>query len=159
MEARVRAVLSRGLQGLIGAIVVCLVALAFLQVVLRYVFAAPLLWVEEISVMALIWLAWIGVVYLWLSRAHIAVDLITTVLTPAGRRRLAHAFDGLALLGGAVLGLISLGTIEIYSGFEMGSLEIEAAIKYYPITAGGAGLAVAAIVNIWRRLGSPEDAA
>ncbi len=152
MEAGLRRVLTWVLSRLTGCLVAGLVVLAFTQVVLRYVFNSALLWVEEVSVMALIWLAWVGIVYLWLTRAHIAVDLISGILPAAGSRWQAIAIDLLALIGGGALVLVSLGTLEIYAGMELGSLEIDADVKYYPVTAGGAGLSCAAALNLWRRL-------
>lgn len=148
MQAGLRSFLIRGLGWLIGLLVVFLVVLAFSQVILRYVFSSAIFWVEEVSVMALIWLAWLGIVYLWLTRAHIAVDLVSEVLSPPARRRLEMAIDCLALAGGVAITIMSLGTLDIYSGMDMGSLEIDASVKYYPVTFGGAGLAFAAFLNL-----------
>ncbi len=148
MEARLRDIMTWILGRAIGTIVSGLVALAFAQVVLRYLFNSSILWVEEVSVMALIWLAWLGIVYLWLTRNHIAVDLVGAALSAPARHRLGLGIDCLALVGGVVLVLVSLGTLDIYSGMEMGSLEIDASVKYYPITFGGAGLAIAAFLNL-----------
>ncbi len=150
METRLRALFAWLLERLIGALVLFMVALAFMQVVLRYGFSAAILWVEEISVMALIWLAWLGITYLWLSRSHIAVDLLPTLLPPAGERRLRLAIELLGLLAGATLAFISLETLEMYADMDLGSLEIDASLKYIPVTAGGVGLALAAALNLWR---------
>ncbi len=159
METRLRALFAWLLERLIGALVLFMVALAFMQVVLRYGFSAAILWVEEISVMALIWLAWLGITYLWLSRSHIAVDLLPTLLPPAGERRLRLAIELLGLLAGATLAFISLETLEMYADMDLGSLEIDASLKYYPVTVGGVGLALAALLNLWQRWGEPDSEA
>lgn len=158
MEAHLRRLLTKGLGGILGALVTGSVALAFLQVVFRYVFNAAIVWVEEISVMALIWLAWTGVVYLWLSQGHIAVDILGQAVSAANLGRLAVAIDLLALAGGIALFLVSRETLEIFSGMSLGSLEIDASYKYWPIAAGGLGLALAAVLNLWRRMSSGESA-
>lgn len=142
-----------GLLGhLIGAFVVGLVAVAFLQVVLRYVFAAPLLWAEEVSVMALIWLCWIGAILSWLQGSHIVVDLVSGLMSAEVKRAFAIAFDLLALAGGTTLCLLSLQTLALFADFDLGSFQIPASIKYYPVTAGSAGLALAALLNLVSRL-------
>jgi len=156
MEARLRQFLAWVLSRAIGGIVLGLVGLAFVQVVLRYVFSSAILWVEEVSVMALIWMVWLGIVYLWLTRAHIAVDLIGGALSAPAQRRLAFAIDVLALIGGVTLTWISLETLNIYSGMELGSLEMDASTKYIPVTVGGAGLALAALLDLWKAMTSPE---
>lgn len=156
MEKAVRSALTWLAQRAIGLLVAVLVVLAATQVVLRYGFGASLLWIEEVSVILLIWLAWIGVTYLWLTGAHIAVDLVPSMVNETARRRLAYLADALALAGGTVLFLTSLKTVSIFSGMDLGSLEINAAIKYYPVTAGSAGLAIAAALNIWSRANADE---
>lgn len=158
MEAAIRSTLAWLCRGVIGLLVAVLVILAALQVILRYGFGAALLWVEEVSVILLIWLAWIGIDYLWLTRAHIVVDLVPAMLDETGRRRLAWLADALALIGGTALFIMSLETVAIFSGMDLGSIEINAAVKYYPIPAGSAGLALAAALNMWRRAGPAEAA-
>ncbi len=98
--------------------------------------------------MALIWLAWLGIFQLWLTKTHIAVDLFGAALSASSRHRLGLGIECIALVSGVALVLVSIGTLNIYSGFELGSLEIDASVKYYPITFGGAGLAIAAILNL-----------
>lgn len=158
MEAVIRMALVWLCERVIGLLVAAMAGLAVLQVVLRYGFGAALLWVEEVSVILLIWLAWIGITYLWLTRAHILVDLVPAMLDEAGRRRLASLIDLLALAGGGALFVVSLDTVAIFSGMDLGSIALDAAVKYYPITAGAAGLAAAAALNLWRRAGGGEAA-
>ncbi|HWE16234.1 MAG TPA: TRAP transporter small permease subunit [Hyphomicrobiaceae bacterium] len=138
------------LQALVGVLAVFLVAIAVLQVTLRYLFAAPLGWVEEVSVMALIWLSWIGAVLCWLAGSHIAVDLLPP-MRAAARRWFAIAIDALALVFGLALCIASFWTLDLFSNFDLGTFEIPASIKYYPVTAGSAGLALAALINLWSR--------
>lgn len=140
------------LRHLIGAFVVFLVAVAFLQVTLRYVFASPLLWAEEVSVMALIWLCWIGAILSWLQGSHIVVDLFSGLLSAPVKHAFAVAFDVLALVGGTALCVVSLQTLAVFADFDLGSFQIPASIKYYPVTAGSAGLALAALLNLVTRL-------
>jgi len=156
MQAGVRATFAYILSRLIGLLVAGLVGLAFVQVVLRYGFRFSLLWVEEVSVMALIWLAWIGIVYLWLVREHIFVDLLPNALPTAGRRWLGLAIEAVALVCGVALVFVSQGTLEMYAGMQLGSLEIDATTKYYPIAFGGAGLAAAALLNLWQAFSGGE---
>ncbi len=158
MEARLRAVLTFGLSRLIGLITAGLVGLTVLQVVLRHGFNAPLFWVEEVSVMALIWLTWLGVTYLWMTRSHIAVDVVRPLLPAAGLHMLNLCVELLALTFGAALVAVSLITLADFSGIELGVSEIDAAVKYVPVTIGGIGLSLAAALNIWRGRTDQETA-
>jgi TRAP-type C4-dicarboxylate transport system permease small subunit len=100
--------------------------------------------------MALIWLSWIGAVLCWLAGSHIAVDLLPP-MRAAARRWFAIAIDALALVFGLALCIASFWTLDLFSNFDLGTFEIPASIKYYPVTAGSAGLALAALINLWSR--------
>jgi C4-dicarboxylate transporter DctQ subunit len=77
-------------------------ALAFMtvvtvvQVVLRYGFAAGLVWSLEATTYAFAWLVLVGMSYGVRTGAHIAVDLVTSRLGPRG----ARAFAAVALAAG-----------------------------------------------------------
>jgi len=141
--------LSSVLAALVGLSLLTILSLAFLQVVLRYAFAASILWVEEVSVMGLGWMAWLGATQLWLQRQHISVDIL-----PARhgvmRATLSRLADLLAVAFGVALFMVATTTIDAFAGIEMGSLEIDAGVKYYPLIGGGSGLALAGALNLWR---------
>lgn len=136
----------------VGALLLLMLTLAFLQVMLRYFFAASLLWVEEASVMALVWMAWAGAALLWLTHGHLAVHLLTGNRSVRLRPWLGRAVNGLAVVGGLALATLSWETITAFQGIRMGSLELPASIKYYPVAAGGIGLAFAAAIDLWADL-------
>ena len=146
MMAAVRTFLARALRQACGLVLAAVVTLAFLQVVLRYAFASSIVWVEEISVLLLLLLCWLGAAQLWLTRGHILVDL----LFRAGRaRRWAdRLIDLLALVTGVFLARYTIETLQSFQGIEMGSLELDASLRYYPILAGAAGIALAALLNL-----------
>jgi len=131
----------------LGAGLAFMAGLAVLQVVLRYLFAASITWVEEVSVLALLWIAWMGAVHLWLARGHIGVDLLVPTVGK-GRDRLNRLLDLSAIAGGLLLVWAAQATVAAFGGVVMGSLEIPGAIKYYPVVFGGAGLALAGLVNL-----------
>lgn len=144
--------LTRGLTPVIGASLLVMLLLAFTQVVLRYAFAASLLWVEEVSVMLLSWMAWLGAIQLWLDRGHLVVDLLPAGRAAGLRHAIAIGVNALAVVGGIALAIVSTETLTAFGGIEMGSLEIDASVKYYPVVAGGIGLAAAGGIELWRLL-------
>jgi TRAP-type C4-dicarboxylate transport system permease small subunit len=133
-----------------GAGLLILIALTLMQVTLRYLFRHSIDWVEEISVVVLTWLAWIGATMLWLQRRHPAVDIVIGGLSPAARRALHQAFDVTAVVVGIGLAISTWGTIDMFAGIELAGLGIDSAVKYQPILAGGVGLAFAGGVNLLR---------
>jgi len=129
---------------------ILLVGIDFSQVVLRYGFGMGWPWAGDVSIILLLSLAWIGAGHLWLTRGHIAVDLIA----PASRtgRGFWLAFDLLVLIGGAVLLPMTLTTMQAYSFIELPTLPLPGSIKYMPVAAGIAFVVLAAGVVLIRRL-------
>jgi C4-dicarboxylate transporter DctQ subunit len=72
--------------------------LTFLQVILRYGFGGGFVWSLEATTYAFAWLVLIGMSYGVRTEAHIAVDLLTSRLSPSG----ARAASAVALAAGLV---------------------------------------------------------
>lgn len=102
-----------------------IVALAFMtvltvvQVVLRYAFQAGFVWSLEATTYTFAWLVLIGMSYGVRTEAHIAVDLVTSRLTPSGARAFAWvalacalAYCALMIYGSSLFvdRLMTLGT-------------------------------------------------
>ena len=58
---------------LAGACVLIMTGLVFLQVVMRYIFSAPMSWSDEIAVYAMLWSVYLSVSWAVRERAHIRV--------------------------------------------------------------------------------------
>ena len=93
--------------------------LTFLQVVLRYGFDIGFVWSLEATTYTFAWLVLIGMSYGVRTEALIAVDLLTSRLTPSGARSVAAvalvcalAYCGLMIYGSSqfVDRLLTLGT-------------------------------------------------
>ena len=98
-------------------------ALLFVNVVLRYVFRAPLPWAEEVAIYLIVWIVFIGGSVAVRTRGHIAIDLLPLVLSPANRRRLALAV-GLVMV-------LFLAVFFYYSGEH--TLRIRAGGQVMPV--------------------------
>lgn len=97
MLARLDAALGRAEAAFIGAALAFTSLLLFANVVLRYVFLAPISWAEEVTLYAMVWIVFIGGSVAVRGRGHMAIDLLPLVLSPANRRRLAIFVALLAL--------------------------------------------------------------
>jgi len=73
------------------------VALTSLQVVLRYLFNAPLSWPEELNAILLVWMTFIGAVGLARRNAHIRLEIVEEWLGPPASLYLQIAFHLLTL--------------------------------------------------------------
>jgi TRAP-type C4-dicarboxylate transport system permease small subunit len=153
---RFRNIVVRYLSAALGTCVIAMTGLAVLQVVLRYVFAASLIWVEEVSVIIMLWMTWLGVTVLWLTQSHIAVDFLTSRLSQRTNRALVMIFNGIAIIiAGAIL-WASRETLSTMVGMELDTLAIDLSIKYYPVPIGAVGLGLAAFLDLCDKLRKQE---
>ncbi len=76
----------------------CLVSLAFIQVVLRYVFNRSLFWSEEVILFAFTWIIFLAALVNLERGAHFGVDVLVNYLPRFGRR-LIHALMQLGIGG------------------------------------------------------------
>jgi C4-dicarboxylate transporter, DctQ subunit len=93
---------------IIGGTLALCALLLFANVVLRYVFLAPLGWAEEVSIYAMVWIVFIGASAVLRAGGHIAVDLLPLALSPPQRRLLQALALTLALCFFAVFCYYSL---------------------------------------------------
>jgi len=92
--------------------IVFMTLLTFLQVVLRYVFGTGLVWSLEATTYAFAWLVLLGMSYGARTKAHIAVDLLTSRLPPRAARAAALAALLCGLAYCALMGYGSASFVE-----------------------------------------------
>ena len=77
MIAKFNRFLSRVLDWSIGIIMGAIVTVLFIGVILRYLFNAPLFWSEEVTVLGLIWLTFLGGAILVRQDKNVSITLVT----------------------------------------------------------------------------------
>jgi C4-dicarboxylate transporter DctQ subunit len=90
--------LDRAEELLTAALLAAMTLLTFIQVVLRYVFDAGLVWALETTVYLFGWLVLLGISGVVRTDGHIAVDMVTKHLGPAAQKAVAFVAMGLCLL-------------------------------------------------------------
>lgn len=118
-------------------ILLVIIVLTAVQVVLRFVFLAPLTWPEELSAILLIWLTFVGAVALTRRNDHIRVELVEEFAGPRIARWLDILFDiativFLALIISGGWDLIQRLTFERTPALR---LRISIIVAVVPITA------------------------
>ena len=104
--------------------------LTVFAVVMRYVFNAPLLGIQDLSEVSLVLVVFLGMAYCGWTGGHIAVDLLSMVAPP----RLLRWTDTIVLLiCTALFGLISILTFEYaLTSLEWGEATNLVEIPHYP---------------------------
>lgn len=90
-------VLAQGLSLILGALILLMVGVIFIQVIARYVLHNSLSWSEEIGRYLFIWITFLGAVIGVKERLHVGVDVIVNSL-PAGVRKILMLVGNLLMM-------------------------------------------------------------
>ena len=104
-------------------------ATIIVQIVLRYVFNAPLVWTDEAASYLFVWVAFLGWAMATRKRVHIGISVIVEKLPPGWRRAL-HAFWCLGTLAFALI-LLIVGAIITRNNVDVRMVSIDFA--FWPV--------------------------
>jgi C4-dicarboxylate transporter DctQ subunit len=95
---------ERAEETLIALLLAAMTLLTFIQVVLRYLFNAGLIWALEATGYMFVWLVLFGISYAVRVHAHIGIDVLVKTLPDAARR---------------VVGLVAVGICTLYAAIML----------------------------------------
>jgi C4-dicarboxylate transporter DctQ subunit len=138
---------------LAGAIITCSLLL-FVNVVLRYIFFAPIYWAEELVRYLMVWMIFIGASQVTLWGGHVAVDIVPRLLSKRGNAVLAFIVNGICILFCVVLAYLSIKQMlrVMRAGQISPALEIPMWIAYLSIPAGTILMLIRFLQQFWMRV-------
>src|SRR4051812_27062666 len=86
MASRLEVIVVSIPRAIVGVTIFASIALNFANIVGRYVFGTPILWVEEILVFAMVWCVFIGAVLVTWEGRHLKMDLLSVMMPPRMRK-------------------------------------------------------------------------
>lgn len=130
------------------AAVVAMTVLVLVQVVLRYVLNVPLVWVEEVTVFLMIWMAFMGAAIGVRRGAHIAMTILVDRLPTRVARALFYA-STLAIIAFSVI-VAWQGTLLALSvgGQRSAALGVPMGIPYIIVPLGALLIILQACANV-----------
>lgn len=143
------------IEGLAGAMVLAITGIVFYEIFVRYLFDAPTLWAQDVSVYLLLWVAFLGLAPAEKSGQHIRIDLVYTRLPAVVRGWLEIAMH-LAVAGFALVAAWS-GTAIVIQSLRLGrkSMSLFTVPMWIPQLALPVGfllLAVVCLARAWTSL-------
>ncbi|WP_244423577.1 TRAP transporter small permease [Nitratireductor pacificus] len=124
----------------------------FAQIIWRYLLQSPLVWSEELALLLMVWMTFLGSALMLERKEHVAIDLLVEWLPPALNRAtqivgalVVLAFN-LALTYGALL------IVETAKESIMPGLKISSAWQYMGVLIGGGLLVLVSIEALLRAL-------
>ena len=118
-------------------LLVVMSAITFLQVVMRFGFDNPTSWSEELSIVCMTWLGYLGIAVAIRERSHMTVDYFVGLLPILWQKRVEKVNDTLILAfhGGMIYyGLTLMSTAE---GMSLPATDIPMSGVYAVLVVGG----------------------
>lgn len=141
-----------------AATLAALVCITVAAVVMRYAFAAPIQWTEEISGLLMIWIVMIGAIAAERDGQHLAIPLLVDLLP----RRLAAAVNVLVCLASiGLLGVMGWFGWKLAERAQYKLTQILGISWFWidiAVTVGCAGMAVYTLLRAVRLLRGEGDA-
>lgn len=138
----------------LGDILVVLIALMlFMEVTARYVFNAPTIWTQDVSVALQVWFTYLGMAYVLRQHQLIRITAILALLGP-GARRVLEGFSLLVILAFCVIAVL-FGWDVVADSIRLGRrqptmLEMPNWMAELPVVLGFALLGVQAAADLVR---------
>ena len=153
---------SRLAAGLGAVIALAILGIVIYAVVMRYLFAAPQVWTDEMASFLMVLMVMLGVAETLRRGEHIGVDLLTGRLGPRGRRLVEIWSMAAVLVVSGVLFASALGMTRfsrLVGIVSEGHMEVPMWIPQSSILIGMALLIIAAANRLLRLLTAPDDPA
>jgi TRAP-type C4-dicarboxylate transport system permease small subunit len=131
-----------------GLLLLAVAFFVFYEVVCRYGFASPTVWVMDFSIYFIIWSVFLGVAYTMRKKGHVMVDVLTASLPADWRRKIEIVIHLLILMLAVVLTAASAKSC--WMAYRMKELTFSALYipLYYPLSAIPVGMALLVLEEI-----------
>lgn len=122
----------------------------------RFVLDHPLAWTNELAVLGLVWLTFIGGSALYKERGHIAVDAISPLLGDRARRALATFLVAVMGVAIAIVGWKMLPLIPLQHRKPIPGLDLPRSVHGIPVLWMAASMTLSSLRQLLERLGGAE---
>ncbi len=128
-----------------GIALVVMTVVTFMQAVNRYIFGKSFVWAEELTILGMIWITYLGSVIAMSKGGHTRIDFLINML-PAQAKRIVEGLDCILMAGFcAALCYVSIDLISLNITVKTTGLGISRAFMYGALTVG-MGLLVAILL-------------
>ena len=131
-------IVARGLEYVVGGLLIAIAATALAQVFTRYVLGDSLTWTHELDILLMIWAVWLGAAIGIHRKAHLRISILSDRLSEATRKVLMVVIDLLTLTFFVVVGWKGIAVIESVEGTVLTSMDLPRGfvVSAAPVGAG-----------------------
>ena len=122
----------------VGGLVITVSAVVLLQVLMRYLFAYPNPWSEEVSRFCFIWMSLLGASLAVEHRAHFGFDQVTRGLAPRAKKAVEMFAGTVVLVFALLLVATGIALMDLTMGERSSALNLPIALVYAAVPVSGA---------------------
>jgi TRAP-type C4-dicarboxylate transport system permease small subunit len=152
---------QRAIRVVIGAGFLFALGLNFANVVMRYIFHAPIYWAEEVMIFTFVWCVFLGAAVVTLTSDHLRVEFLEWALPPLMRRALAVVIHVTAGLVMSFVAWRASTLVELIMRLQQTSIiaEIPMFVPYGAVLVGSILMSVASLIRAIQLVGGDRDLA
>jgi C4-dicarboxylate transporter DctQ subunit len=145
-------ILSACIKSILGSIMIFASLLLFINVIMRYIFLAPIFWAEELARYLMVWLIFLGASEVAGAEGHISVNILTKFLGPGGTTFMRRLVSILCCIFCVILTYYSWRhTMRVRSAHQItAALDLPMWWAYLAIPAGSALMALRYALELFR---------
>ncbi|NPA28415.1 MAG: TRAP transporter small permease [Epsilonproteobacteria bacterium] len=125
------------------------VALAFINVIARYIFEASLTWAGELTIYLFLWSVFFGAVYCFYKDAHIAVDILLLKVPPKVAKILTLISIAVAFVYVSAIAYYGYEYVKLYIELEERSIDLDIPL-WIPYSVVPISFGLSAIILIYK---------
>lgn len=143
-----RDALVAAIRWLLVAMLLAMTVVLFLQIICRYFFQVPLVWSEEMALVLMLWITFLGSALLQASNEHIGIDFLVRLLPHVTRRALEIVAGLLMFAFNCALAYGAWLVVQAVAGSITPGMKISMAWHYGSTLVGGLLLILVSIEQL-----------
>lgn len=148
--------LSLFIMRIAGAGLVVLIVIFGWLVFGRYVLNATPTWVEQVALLLVVFISFLGAAVGVRDGNHLSVDMFVDALPPAGRKAVKTLGDAVMMVFGGAMAWYTAKLALFKWETEIPLIGLPEGLRSAPLAACGALMVLFCAVRIWRRLSTRE---
>lgn len=153
-----RLALSGLVKWLLVAMLIAMTVVLFAQIVFRYFFEMPLVWSEEMALVLMLWITFLGAALLLESKEHISIDFLVYMMPESPRQVIEIVGAVLMLIFNIALTYGSYLVVEATVNSITPGMKISVGWHYGGAMVGGALLTLVSIEQLFASFSRPARA-
>lgn len=152
MLDKISTIISNTLQRLIAVIIAILFAVNLIQVIARYVANHAFVWVNDVTIVGLLWMVSFACPWLWLIRRHLQMDFADAFIPRSVMRVVELVVGVAAIVMGGMLTVSAVEAFKVNTGFVASVIGFDESFRYVPFIICGILWVVCGLLDLAKRL-------